>query len=168
MTRLATQAKNRLHAILHRGRIQPPEGNLFHEDQRDWWLGLELSPAKQTSLLCDLDALDFAQQQVVRIETTLKALAAEDQHVPQLVQLPGISLINALTLLGAIGDITRFPSPRNWSVTPVWEGGYTTADRPAAGEGSPKPGAEICAPPWCRLLRPLPIRIHTGKRNWNA
>ena len=104
--------KNRLHAILHRGHIQPPEGNLFHEDQRDWWLGLELSQAKQTSLLCDLDVLDFAQQQIKRIETALKTLAAEDQRVPLLVQLPGIGLINALTILGAIGEITRFPSPK--------------------------------------------------------
>ncbi len=112
MTRLATQAKNRLHAILHRGRIQPPEGHLFHEDQRDWWLGLALSPAKRTSLLCDLEVLDFAQQQIARIETTLKGIAAEDQRVPQLVQLPGISLINALTILGAIGDVTRFPSAK--------------------------------------------------------
>jgi len=112
ITRLATQAKNRLHAILHRSHIQPPEGNLFHDDQRSWWLGLELSPAKQTSMLCDLDALDFSQQQVERIETALKVLAAEDERVPRLVQLPGISLINALTILGAIGDITRFPSPK--------------------------------------------------------
>jgi hypothetical protein len=28
------------------------------------------------------------------------------------VQLPGISLINALTILGAIGEITRFPSAK--------------------------------------------------------
>jgi transposase len=112
MTRLATQAKNRLHAILHRNRIQPPEGNLFHEDQRDWWLGLALSSAQRTSLLCDLEALDFAQRQVARIETTLKELAAEDERLPLLVQLPGISLINALAILGAIGEITRFPSPK--------------------------------------------------------
>jgi transposase len=112
MTRLATQAKNRLHAILHRGHIQPPAGNLFHKDQRNWWLGLELSPAKRTSMLCDLDVLDFAQQQVEHIETALKSLAAEDQRVPILVQLPGISLINALAILGAIGDIRRFPSPK--------------------------------------------------------
>jgi hypothetical protein len=59
-----------------------------------------------------LEALDFVHQQVARIETTLKELAAEDQCVPLLVQLPGISLINALTILGAIGDIERFPAPR--------------------------------------------------------
>jgi transposase len=112
MTHLATQAKNRLHAILHRYHIQPPEGNPFHKDQRDWWLELALSPAKRTSLLCDLEVLDFAQQQITRIETTLKGLAAEDQRVPLLVQLPGIRLINALTILGAIGEITRFPSAK--------------------------------------------------------
>ena len=112
MTRLATQAKNRLHAILHRYHIPPPKGNLFHADQRPWWLELELSPAQKTSLRCDLEALDFAHQQVELIETTLKALAAQDERLPRLVQLPGISLINALTILGAIGDIARFPSPR--------------------------------------------------------
>jgi hypothetical protein len=120
MTRLATQAtssrcsygKNRLHAILHRYHIPPPEENLFHADQRPWWLELELSPTQKTSLRCDLEALDFAHQQVEHIETTLKALAAQDERLPRLVQLPGISLINALTILGAIGDIARFPSPR--------------------------------------------------------
>jgi len=112
MTRLSTQAKNRLHAILHRSHIQPPEGNLFHEDQRDWWLALALSSAQQTNLLCDLEALDFATQQIARIETTLKRLAADDERVLQLVQLPGINLINALTILGAIGEIARFPSPK--------------------------------------------------------
>lgn len=63
-------------------------------------------------MLCDLDVLDFAQQQVEHIETALKSLAAEDQRLPILVQLPGISLINALAILGAIGDIRRFPSPK--------------------------------------------------------
>lgn len=112
MTRLATQAKNRLHAILHRSHIHPPEGNLFHSTQRDWWLSLPLSPTQNTSLLCDLDTLDFANQQIARIENALKILAAEDERVPRLLQLPGVNLINALTILGAIGDITRFPSPK--------------------------------------------------------
>lgn len=35
MTRLSTQAKNRLHAVLHRRHILPPAGDLFHSDRRD-------------------------------------------------------------------------------------------------------------------------------------
>jgi hypothetical protein len=91
--KIAASTLARLHAILHCYHIQPPEENLFHKDQRNWWLELALSPAKRTSLLCDLDVLDFAQQQVDRIETTLKRLAAEDQRVPLLVQLPGTYLL---------------------------------------------------------------------------
>ncbi len=112
MTRLATQSKNRLHAILHRHHILPPAGDLFHTKQRDWWLGLELVPAEKTNLQCNLDTLAFADQQIVKIETTLKGLAAQDERVIRLVQLPGISLINALTILAAIGTIDRFPAPK--------------------------------------------------------
>ena len=38
MTRLATQAKNRLHAVIQRHHLLPPEGNPFRESQNKWWL----------------------------------------------------------------------------------------------------------------------------------
>ena len=37
LTRLATQAKNRLQAVLQRHHLVPPAGNLFHADQQAWW-----------------------------------------------------------------------------------------------------------------------------------
>lgn len=112
MTRLSTQAKNRLHAILHRHHILPPAGNLFSPGQRDWWLGLDLVPAEKTNLLCNLDTLAFANQQIDQIEMTLKSLAAKDERVTRLMQLPGVGLINALAILAAIGTIDRFPSSK--------------------------------------------------------
>lgn len=112
LTRLSTQAKNRLHAILHRRQILPPAGELFHPEKQDWWLALELSPAEKTNLRCNLESLTFAHQQIERIETTLKALAAQDERATRLIHLPGISLINALAILAAIGDISRFNNPK--------------------------------------------------------
>jgi transposase len=112
MTRLATQSKNRLHAILHRHHILPPAGDIFLPERRAWWLGLELLPAEKTNLVCNLDALAFAHQQIKQIEMTLKALAAKDERVTRLVHLPGISMINALAILAAIGTIERFPSAK--------------------------------------------------------
>jgi transposase len=112
MTRLATQSKNRLHAILHRHHILPPAGDLFLPERREWWLGLELVPAEKTNLVCNLDALAFAHQQIKQIETTLKAIAAKDERVTRLVHLPGVSLITALAILAAIGTIERFPSSK--------------------------------------------------------
>ena len=113
MTRLTTQAKNRLHAILHRHHILPPAGDIFHIDRRDWWLELQLNSAEKTNLLCNLETLEFADQQIRRIETTLKVLAAHDERATRLVHLPGISMINALSILAAVGTIERFPTAKN-------------------------------------------------------
>jgi hypothetical protein len=59
---------------------------------------------------CDLDTLIFAQNQIKHLEKAMTALAAQDPRVVLLIQLPGIGLITAMTLLAAIGDISRFPS----------------------------------------------------------
>ena len=113
LTRLATQAKNRLHAILHRHHLLPPPGDPFLPAQRSWWAGLPLSPAERATLLCDWDTLAFAQAQVAQLEASLADLAALDERIPLLIQLPGVSLITALTLLAAIGPIQRFPSAKH-------------------------------------------------------
>ncbi len=42
MTSLATQAKNRLQAVLQRHHWLPPEDNPFREEQKSWWLSLPL------------------------------------------------------------------------------------------------------------------------------
>ena len=111
LVRLQTQAKNRLHALLHRHHLQPPVGvKLFALEQRAWWLALALPPTEQLRLQSDLDTLAFAQTQIAHLEEALKPLAVADSRVPLLIQLTGFNLINSLTVLAAIGDIQRFPS----------------------------------------------------------
>ncbi len=113
MTRLSTQAKNRLHAVLHRHHFAYPEGSPFDPAQCSWWLSLPVSPLERTRIACDLDTLAFATQQIAALDECLTALAAQEERVMLLVQLPGISLLTALTLLAAIGDITRFPDAKH-------------------------------------------------------
>jgi transposase len=60
----------------------------------------------------DLDTLEFAQRQVKQVEEYLKQLSAEDERIPLLVQLPGVGMLTAVTILAAIGDITRFPNSK--------------------------------------------------------
>jgi transposase len=64
MVRLATQAKNRLHAVLHRYYLTAPEGNLFTLECQSWWLGLPVPPIERVRIQCDLETLAFAQAQV--------------------------------------------------------------------------------------------------------
>jgi transposase len=109
LTKLASIAKNRLHNALHRHHIVPPDGYVFATKNRAWWEQLTLPLAEKSILLSDLATLDFAQSQIQLLEIELGKIAVQDAHVPRLVQLPGIGMLNALTILAAIGDITRFP-----------------------------------------------------------
>ena len=109
MVRLATQAKNRLHAVLHRHHLEPPDGSLFAPDNRSWWGQLALSASAQARIQSDLDTLTFARTQLERFERALAEVAAGDERVPLLIQLPGIKLLSAVTILAAIGQIERFP-----------------------------------------------------------
>lgn len=111
MVRLATQAKNRLQSVLHRYHLEPPaKADPYTASMRAWWESLPLEPLEHFRLQSDLDSVEFARRQISRLEQCLAVHAADDPCVPLLVQLPGIGFINALTILAAIGDITRFPS----------------------------------------------------------
>jgi transposase len=110
MTILSSQSKNRLHAVLHRQQIlPPPELELFHPDLQPWWEGLNVSPIEKVRILSDLQTLEFAQKQKLLFEDYLGQMAANDERVSFLIQIPGFGLINSMTVLGAIGDIRRFP-----------------------------------------------------------
>jgi transposase len=110
MSQLSATAKQRLHAILHRHRIVPEESvEIFHPDSRPWWNLLHVSLAENTCMNTDLNTLAFAQSQKKGIEAALGEWAAKDERIPLLVQLPGVGLLTAITLISAIGDIRRFP-----------------------------------------------------------
>ena len=75
MVRLSTQAKNRLHAVIHRHHLLTPDGDLFALDKHDWWLSLDVTPVQRVRIQSDLDTLAFARSQISLLEETLTALA---------------------------------------------------------------------------------------------
>jgi transposase len=111
MVRLSTMAKNRLHSMLHRNHLILPE-KPFAPEQRSWWESLSLSSTEQFLVRSDLDTLEFAQKQVAQAEECLQKARAQDERIPLLVQLPGVAMLTAITILAAIGDVTRFPNAK--------------------------------------------------------
>lgn len=111
MVRLSTIAKNRLHAVLHRKPLIIAE-NSFSPEQRSWWESLPLSETEKLLVGSDLDTLEFAQRQVNYIEVNLKQKSLQDERIPYLIQLPGIAWLTAMTILAAIGDISRFETAK--------------------------------------------------------
>jgi transposase len=112
MTRLATQAKNRLHAVLQRHHLIPPNGDPFRESQNDWWLALPLGQLEKMNLQSDLETLQFAEKQQVRLTKVMTRIAAETEQISRLLHLSGFGVITAVTVWAAIGNIHRFAEPK--------------------------------------------------------
>jgi transposase len=109
---LRTQARNRLHAVLHRHNRIPPGNGLFATEQRHWWASLSLPNVEQLRVRQDLALLDHLEPQLDEVEAELFRLSTTEPwvgQVPFLVQLPGIGVVTAMILLAAIGEIQRFP-----------------------------------------------------------
>ena len=113
MTGLATQAKNRLHAVLQRHHWMSPEGNPFRTSQKSWWLALPLGSLEKVNVESDLDTLQFAEQQLARLTSLMNTLALQNEHITRLLQLPGFGVVTAITAWAAIGTIQRFADPQH-------------------------------------------------------
>src|SRR5262245_35174581 len=112
---LQTTAKNRLHSVLHRLSLRAPEGDAFAHKQRAWWAELDLSPTERLRVDQDVATLDHVAAQIAAIDAELRRLSTSEEwaeQVPYLIQLPGIALLSAMTILSAVGDVTRFPSAK--------------------------------------------------------
>ena len=109
----AQRKKNRLHAVLQRHHLLPPEGNPFHESQQEWWLALALGKLERLNIQSDLETLRFAQAQQVRLTSLMEEIADQQEQITRLLQLPGFGVVTAVTVWAAIGDIQRFADPQH-------------------------------------------------------
>jgi transposase len=115
--RLVSQAvavKNRLQAVLQRHHLVPP-GDPFGSAQRTWWQELPLAAPEKLLTAQNLVLLDQLHTLTAQAGAELARSSVQEPWAAQtafLIQLPGIGLLSAMTILAAIGDITRFPSPK--------------------------------------------------------
>jgi hypothetical protein len=109
--KIALIAKNRLQSLLHRHHLVLPSGHPFTAIHRAWWDTLPVSPTERLHLKHDLATLAQLNTQVAEIDDEVQRVSCVvpwSKRVTYLIQLPGIGLITAMTILSAIGDITRF------------------------------------------------------------
>jgi transposase len=112
---MQTTAKNRLQSVLHRLNLKPPKGDVFAQKWRAWWNELELSTTERLRVEHDLATLEHVGSQIAQVDAELRHLSTSEEwaeQVPYLVQLPGIGLQTAMTILAAVGDITRFAAAK--------------------------------------------------------
>jgi transposase len=112
IVRQRTRLKNQVHAILHRNLIpRCPASDLFGIKGRVWLAEQQLPPDEQATASALLRQLDFQGEELSRIDADLARIALGRDDVHRLMSIPGVDAIVALSIVAAIGDITRFRSP---------------------------------------------------------
>lgn len=109
---LRTQVKNKVHAILHKHALKHPFSNLFGVAGRRWLSSLQLKEPFASALKEYLSLIDYLTEQIDRAEQTVETTVADQPQAKLLTTIPGVSYVSALTIIGEIGDIRRFPSAK--------------------------------------------------------
>jgi transposase len=115
LVKMSTMIQNRLHSLLHRHNIRPPEGGLNTEKNRAWWEQQKFSSIEALQVKQELATLEQIERHKEEIEQELGRLSASEPWASQsayLMQLPGVGVVITMTTLAAIGEISRFESPK--------------------------------------------------------
>ena len=107
--------KNRLHSFIHRFNLIPPEGPLFSEKNLAWWQEQEFSSMVSLQIEQDLLTLEHLTAHKEAIHQELACLSNRDpwsKDMVFLMQIPGLGVVLSMTVLSAIGDISRFENAK--------------------------------------------------------
>jgi Transposase and inactivated derivatives len=106
-------AKCRLRGLYQQYRIVAPSGRKAFE--AEYWNNLNLPRAEMLRARHISEEIQLLTQQIQEAEEELAQLSVQEpwaKDVPYLLQLPGIGLLSAMTILAAVGAITRFPNSK--------------------------------------------------------
>lgn len=106
-----TQTVNRMHSVAHRHHLSHPKGKRFNDKNTGWQQDDELSDSEKFQLELDMSTEQHLDEQAGKIAEKLARMSHEKpwaESMLYLMQLPGFGVITGMTILAAIGDITRF------------------------------------------------------------
>lgn len=113
LVRQRTRAKNEIHATLARCLLgRAPVSDLFGKGGRAWLARQELPAEEAETLTGCLRQIAFLDEEVAAVDQKLAEWAIASPEARRLMTIPGVGLAASAALMAAIGDISRFPSPR--------------------------------------------------------
>jgi transposase len=113
LVRQRTRAKNEVHATLARCLLgRSPVSDLFGKKGRAWLDEQQLGTEESETVAGCLRQIDFLDAEVAAIDRKLSEWAVDSEDAKRLMSIPGVGAGVAVTLMAAIGDISRFSSPR--------------------------------------------------------
>ena len=113
LVRSRADAKCRLRGRYQQYRIVAPTGRKAFE--AEYWDNLNLPMVEKLRARHVTQEIELLTQQIKESEEAIAQLSVQEpwvKDVPYLVQLPGIGILTAMTILAAVGDISRFPNSK--------------------------------------------------------
>ena len=115
MAGMHTQVVNRMHSVAHRHHLNHPKGKSFEPKNTGWQRDESLSRLEKMQLELDMETREHLEKQIERMTRELGRMSHEEpwgSEMLYLMQVPGCGVVTGMTILAAIGDITRFESPK--------------------------------------------------------
>jgi transposase len=113
IVRERTRLKNQVQAILHRNLLpRCPAADLFGKKGRAWLAEQPLPADEEIAVASALRRLDVAGAELALVERELALVGLRSEDVKRLLTIPGVDRTVALSLVAAIGEISRFRSSR--------------------------------------------------------
>ena len=110
-----TMSKNRLHSVIQRFNLTPPEGQILADKNQPWWEEQEFTELTGFQVQLDLAIVAHLEAQRDQIDQKLAELSDSEPWASEIVflmQIPGFGVLTSLILLAAVGDISRFSHPK--------------------------------------------------------
>jgi len=111
LSKQITMSKNRLHSVIQRFNLTPPQGNILADKNQTWWQQQDFSQLTAFQVQRDLEIIAFLEQQKAIIDQKLAVMSNSEPWASEMVflmQIPGFGIIFSMIVLSAIGDISRF------------------------------------------------------------
>jgi transposase len=113
LVKTSAMIRNRLQSLLHKHNLKISETGLLDQT---WWEGQkEISPLEKMQIRQELTLLQEVEKLKAAVDEELERQstgALWGKPALQIMQLPGVGYIVAMTVLSAIGDISRFESAK--------------------------------------------------------
>jgi len=106
-----TRLKNRIQSVLHANLIPRESGKLYTKTGRGRLERLALPADQKRNVLRHLEELDRLAAELAILDKELAAEALKNADVKRLMTIGGVNAIVAMSVLAAIGDISRFSTP---------------------------------------------------------
>jgi transposase len=113
LVRQRTRLRNQVHAVLARNLIELDASDLFGQKGRRMLATVELPEHEQDQVDSALRLHDALDGEIERAEGPLARQALDSEQVRRLMTIPGVGSITALSIVGVVGDVERFPTARH-------------------------------------------------------